>query len=52
MGHDLFEQALLPQPVGGELVVDDGVDGDRSLRQPVRQGLLARRERPKLGARN
>ncbi len=47
--HDLFEQTLLPQSVGGELIVDDGIDGDGSLGQPVGQGLLSRRKRLKTG---
>ncbi len=49
MRHDFFEQTLLLQTVGGELVVNDGVDGDGSLRQPIGQCLLARRQRLEAG---
>jgi hypothetical protein len=47
--HDFFEQTLLPQSVGGELIVNNGIDGDGSLRQPVRQSLLAGRKRLEAG---
>jgi hypothetical protein len=49
MRQDFFEQALLLQAVAGELVVDDRVDGDGSLRQPIRQCLFARRKRLETG---
>src|SRR5271154_1102246 len=46
---DFFEQTLFSQAVGGELIVNNGIDGDRSLGQPVRQSLLPGRERLKAG---
>ena len=44
MRHDLFEHSFLPQTIGGKLIVDDGIDRDRSLCQPIRERLLARRQ--------
>jgi hypothetical protein len=49
MRQDFLEQALLLQTVAGELVIDDGVDGDGSLRQPIGQSLFARRKRLEAG---
>ena len=37
---DRFQQPFLPQAEARVLVVNDGIDGDRRLSQPVRQGLL------------
>ena len=44
MGHDLLQQPLLAQAVGGQLVVDDGIDRNGRLSQPVSQCLLFRRQ--------
>ena len=46
MADDLLEQPLLAQAVGRQLVVDDRIDRNRRLRQPVRQRLLPGVERP------
>ena len=43
---DLLEQPLLADAVRRELIVDDRIDGDRRLRQPVRQRLVPRVELP------
>ena len=40
MRDDAFEQALLAQAEARELVVDDRIDGNGGLRQPVGQCLL------------
>ena len=42
MRGDGVEDAFLAQAEAGVLVVDDGIDRDRRLRQPVGQDLLAR----------
>ena len=39
-GHDLFEQPLLAQTERRQLIVDDRIDRDRRLRQPVGERLL------------
>jgi len=41
MRDDQLQNPLLAQTEMGELIVDDGVDGDGRLRQPVRKRLLA-----------
>ena len=50
MGHDRFQQPFLPQAEAGDLIVDDGIDGDGRLRQPVRERLFLGVERLKLSA--
>src|SRR5207249_3744477 len=52
VGHDALEQALFLKSITRELVVDDRVDGDRRLRQPVRQLLLPGGQRRKAGRLN
>jgi hypothetical protein len=44
MGGDFFEQPFLPQAILRELAVNDGIDGDGGLLQPVGQLLLLGRE--------
>src|SRR5262249_44581559 len=44
--NNLLEEPLLAYSKPRQLVIDDRVDRDRGLDQPVRQGLLARVELP------
>ncbi len=45
MSHDHFQYGLLPQAEAGHLVVDNRIDGDRRLGEPIGQRLLLRRQR-------
>src|SRR5205085_10838827 len=47
VGDNFLKQPLLPDSEARELVVNNGIDGDRSLRQPVAELLLPRGERAK-----
>src|SRR5438270_413876 len=40
MRHETFKETLLTQPIARELIVNDRIDRDRGLRQPVRELLL------------
>ena len=45
-GDDFLEQPLLAQPVRRELVINNRIDGNRCLHQPIRQRLMPRVEIP------
>src|SRR5579864_978305 len=44
MRHQRFEQPFLAEAVARQLIVNDGIDGNRGLAQPIGQRLLARRQ--------
>src|SRR5579864_6871557 len=50
MRQDLFQKALLPKTICGRLVVENRVDRNGRLRQPICQGLLACIQRLKAGS--
>lgn len=49
MRQYFLEETLLLQSIGGKLIVNNRIDGDGSLRQPVGESLLTRREGLKAG---
>ena len=49
IGRDFFEQSFLPQPVGRQLVVKDGINSDGCLGEPIGERLLPGSERLKAG---